>query len=105
MRLESYPELHEAVRIFKELLMEVDTVICARTIPKHKAKLVKLVRSHNKVVLAIGDGANDVNMLTVKCIYSRKQTWVLVSMVRKECKPSKRVTSLLQVSSSCGSSS
>lgn len=104
MRLASYPELHEAVRIFKELLMEVDTVICARTIPKHKAKLVKLVRSHNKVVLAIGDGANDVNMLTVKCIYSRKQTWVLVSMVRKECKPSKRVTSLLQVSSSCGSS-
>ena len=45
--------------------MEVDTVICSRTIPKHKAKLVKLVRSYQKVVLAIGDGANDVNMLTV----------------------------------------
>lgn len=45
--------------------MEVDTVICSRTIPKHKAKLVKLVRDHGKVVLAIGDGANDVNMLTV----------------------------------------
>jgi phospholipid-transporting ATPase len=53
------------VKIFRELLMEVDTVICARTIPKHKAKLVKLVRDHKKVVLAIGDGANDVNMLTV----------------------------------------
>lgn len=45
--------------------MEVDTVICSRTIPKHKAKLVALVRSHKKVVLAVGDGANDVNMLTV----------------------------------------
>lgn len=64
-RLESYPDLFEAVKIFREILMEVDSVICSRTIPKHKAKLVKLVRSYKKVVLAIGDGANDVNMLTV----------------------------------------
>lgn len=66
MRLEGCPELYEAVKIYRKMLMEVDSVICARTIPKHKAKLVKLVRSHNKVVLAIGDGANDVNMLTVR---------------------------------------
>lgn len=75
MRLESHPELFKAVKIFREILMEVDTVICARTIPKHKAKLVKLVRSNNKVVLAIGDGANDVNMLTVADIYLGSQCW------------------------------
>lgn len=55
--------------------MEVDSVICARTIPKHKAKLVKLVRSHKKVVLAIGDGANDVNMLTVENFNRGSQCW------------------------------
>jgi P-type E1-E2 ATPase len=63
--LSGQPDLKEAVLIFRELLIEVDTVICARTIPKHKAKLVELVKSHKKVVLAVGDGANDVNMITV----------------------------------------
>lgn len=66
--------------------MEVDTVVCARTIPKHKAKLVQLVRSHNKVVLAIGDGANDVNMLTVGRLYLRKPTWVWAYTAKKACK-------------------
>ena len=45
--------------------MEVDTVICSRTIPNHNSKLVVMVRSYKKVVLAVGVGANDVNMLTV----------------------------------------
>lgn len=67
--LENYPNIRDSVKIFRDLLMEVDTVICARTIPKHKAKLVKLVKSYKKVVLAIGDGANDVNMLTVELDY------------------------------------
>ena len=77
LRLQGIPELYEAVKIFRELLMEADTVICARTIPKHKAKLVKLVRSNNKVVLAIGDGANDVNMLTVPSVHqgSQRGSW------------------------------
>ena len=66
--LQSYPDLFQAVTIFRELLMEVDSVICARAIPKHKAKLVQLVKKQKKVVLAIGDGANDVNMLTVNFI-------------------------------------
>lgn len=44
--------------------MDVDTVVCSRAIPIFKAKLVQLVKSNGKVVLAIGDGANDVNMLT-----------------------------------------
>lgn len=73
--------------------MEADSVVCSRTIPKDKAELVKLVKSHKKIVLAIGDGANDVNMLTVNEIGNpRKLMWVLVCMVRKECKPSKPLT-------------
>lgn len=64
--MSGHPELKEAVTIFKELLMEADTVICSRTIPIHKAQLVRLVKDHKKVVLAIGDGANDVHMLTVE---------------------------------------
>ena len=73
--LESYPGLFESVKIFRELLMEVDSVICARAIPKHKAKLVQLVKKQKKVVLAIGDGANDVNMLTVDWINLGSQCW------------------------------
>jgi magnesium-transporting ATPase (P-type) len=71
---EDQPELKEAVTIFKEMLMEVDSVICSRTIPKHKAKLVALVKSYKKVVLAVGDGANDVNMLTVDLCSRRRPT-------------------------------
>ena len=45
--------------------MEADAVVCARASPKQKAKLVKLVKNNGKIVLAVGDGANDVNMLSV----------------------------------------
>ncbi len=58
-------EFNSALKIFKQLLLDVDSVVCARTIPMFKAELVKLVRKTGKCVLAIGDGANDVNMLTV----------------------------------------
>ena len=61
-------------------------MICARTIPKHKAQLVNLVRSHNKVVLAIGDGANDVNMLTVDSSYCRKPMLESDCTEKKECR-------------------
>lgn len=59
------PELTEAINILKGLLMEADSVVCSRAIPKFKARLVRMVKAEKKVVLAIGDGANDVNMLTV----------------------------------------
>lgn len=52
------------------LIMEADALICARSTPKQKAKLVKFVKSRGKVVLAIGDGANDVNMIGVLYFYS-----------------------------------
>jgi phospholipid-translocating ATPase len=45
--------------------MIADSVICARSTPKQKAKIVSFVRSRGKVCIAIGDGANDVNMIRV----------------------------------------
>ena len=70
MKLESLvdkeeQELKAAIVLFQELLMECEAVVCARSSPKQKAKLVRFVRSRNKIVLSVGDGANDVNMLTV----------------------------------------
>ena len=47
------------------LIMRADSVICARSTPKQKARIVNFVRKRNKVCLAIGDGANDVNMIRV----------------------------------------
>ncbi|XP_009696019.1 PREDICTED: phospholipid-transporting ATPase IK, partial [Cariama cristata] len=39
-------------------------VICCRVTPKQKALIVQLVKKHKKAItLAIGDGANDVNMI------------------------------------------
>ena len=66
--MDGLPELKSAVIIFQELLVEADSVICSRTIPMHKAQLVKMVKDKGKVVLAIGDGANDVHMLTVEIV-------------------------------------
>lgn len=41
-------------------------VLACRVTPKQKADIVKLVRNNKENVstLAIGDGANDVNMIT-----------------------------------------
>jgi P-type E1-E2 ATPase len=42
-----------------------EAVICCRLLPMQKAEVVKLVKDHlNKITLAIGDGANDVPMIT-----------------------------------------
>lgn len=50
------------------LIMEADALICARSTPKQKAKLVQFVKSRGKICLAIGDGANDVNMIGVRIL-------------------------------------
>ena len=40
------------------------TVICCRVTPKQKADMVRLVKNElGKITLAVGDGANDVNMI------------------------------------------
>ncbi|NXK95009.1 AT8B3 ATPase, partial [Formicarius rufipectus] len=51
-------------KAFVDLATSCQAVICCRVTPKQKALIVQLVKKHKKVVtLAIGDGANDVNMI------------------------------------------
>nr|KAF6400410.1 ATPase phospholipid transporting 8B3 [Rousettus aegyptiacus] len=51
-------------RAFVELASQCQAVICCRVTPKQKAVIVALVKKYRNVVtLAIGDGANDVNMI------------------------------------------
>ncbi len=41
-----------------------ESVVCCRVTPRQKALVVRLIKeSLNKITLAIGDGANDVNMI------------------------------------------
>ena len=46
--------------------MKVKGLVVYRASPSEKAELVKLVRTHRPEIttLSIGDGANDVNMIT-----------------------------------------
>ncbi|NXL48499.1 AT8B3 ATPase, partial [Podilymbus podiceps] len=51
-------------KVFVDLATSCQAVICCRVTPKQKALIVQLVKKHKKVItLAIGDGANDVNMI------------------------------------------
>lgn len=59
--IESSPELSSN---FVQLTKDCDSVVCCRVTPKQKAAVVRLIKNNlNKVTLAIGDGANDVNMI------------------------------------------
>ena len=61
-RLEEKKEQRQ--KNFVDLACECSAVICCRVTPKQKAMVVDLVKRYKKVVtLAIGDGANDVNMI------------------------------------------
>ncbi|XP_028658350.1 phospholipid-transporting ATPase IC [Erpetoichthys calabaricus] len=49
---------------FVDMACECSAVVCCRVTPKQKAMVVNLVKKYKKAVtLAIGDGANDVNMI------------------------------------------
>ena len=52
-------------KLFIDLAILVDTVICCRASPSQKAYLVSAIRKtvDNAVTLAIGDGANDIAMI------------------------------------------
>uniref|UniRef100_A0A8C6VCD9 Phospholipid-transporting ATPase n=1 Tax=Naja naja TaxID=35670 RepID=A0A8C6VCD9_NAJNA len=51
-------------KAFVELATTCQAVICCRVTPKQKALIVQMVKRHkNSISLAIGDGANDVNMI------------------------------------------
>ncbi len=60
----------EMENIFYSLAIKCNTVLCCRVSPKQKAQMVNLVKSRQPEVttLAIGDGANDVNMITTASI-------------------------------------
>lgn len=46
------------------IMKDCESVICCRVTPQQKAQVVRLVkRNLGKIALAIGDGANDVNMI------------------------------------------
>jgi P-type E1-E2 ATPase len=51
---------------FLELTEHANTVLCCRVSPKQKAEVVNMVKKKydQATTLAIGDGANDVNMIT-----------------------------------------
>ena len=52
--------------LFYSLSIHCNSVLCCRVTPKQKALMVSLIkdRQPNITTLAIGDGANDVNMIT-----------------------------------------
>ncbi|TFK02123.1 A disintegrin and metalloproteinase with thrombospondin motifs 10 [Platysternon megacephalum] len=51
-------------KAFVDLATSCQAVICCRVTPKQKALVVQLVKRHRSAItLAIGDGANDVNMI------------------------------------------
>jgi magnesium-transporting ATPase (P-type) len=57
------PELDE---IAWKLAQKCRSIICCRCNPLQKSEVVKFVKKHtNDIVLAIGDGGNDVNMIKV----------------------------------------
>lgn len=54
----------QAMPILMEISKNCSAVVCCRMIPKQKAEIVKMVKENlKKLTLAIGDGANDVNMI------------------------------------------
>ncbi|KAG0165536.1 hypothetical protein DFQ28_008659 [Apophysomyces sp. BC1034] len=54
----------ETDKLFYDLAVQCRAVICCRVSPLQKALVVKLVRKYSKsILLAIGDGANDVSMI------------------------------------------
>jgi len=49
------------------LAEQCQSVLCCRVTPGQKADIITLVRKHTRsVTMAIGDGANDVNMIKSK---------------------------------------
>lgn len=62
-KIHESPEVRRE-RAFVDLASKCQAVICCRVTPKQKALVVALVKKYQQVVtLAIGDGANDVNMI------------------------------------------
>ena len=90
----------ELTKKFVHISSDCDSVVCCRVTPKQKAQVVKMIKDAlGKITLAIGDGANDVNMIqeahigNINIILKLK---VLVSMEMKECVLYSLLTLLLE---------
>ena len=64
--LATIQEDDDLVKEFIDLCEGANVVLACRVSPKQKAEIVVMMRERNpeKTTLAIGDGANDVNMIT-----------------------------------------
>lgn len=52
------------IKLYSVMFLKAKSIIFCRTSPKQKAEIAKYIKMHLKVVvLAIGDGGNDVGML------------------------------------------
>lgn len=72
MKITSCPKEDKKLKMLNELMIlteNASVVIACRVSPKQKAEVVRLVRTRKEqekklvTTLAIGDGANDVNMI------------------------------------------
>lgn len=62
INLTKFTEL--AKQFILEVFAKCDSVVCCRMSPKQKGEIVRFVKRYqSKITLAIGDGANDVNMI------------------------------------------
>lgn len=53
---------------FIRIAMKAKSVVCSRASPNDKAEIVKCVNSKNCITLAIGDGGNDIPMLSIASV-------------------------------------
>ena len=61
-KVEAIPAL---VARFYSLIIKIDSVICCRASPAQKASIVQAIRAQQPgLTMAIGDGANDIAMIT-----------------------------------------
>ena len=58
-------DIPDALKMFVKLCENANVVLACRVSPKQKAEVVRMMRARDpkKSTLAIGDGANDVNMI------------------------------------------
>jgi phospholipid-translocating P-type ATPase (flippase) len=56
---------HPLTKIFLELTLNSQAVVCCRVAPKQKALVVRMIKKNiqGAITLAVGDGANDVSMI------------------------------------------
>jgi phospholipid-transporting ATPase len=69
-KITSVQKSRKILEIFLQLTSIATSILCCRVSPKQKAEIVRLIKAHDpgKTTLAIGDGANDVNMITAASI-------------------------------------